>query len=153
MVNNALNEGWHHKRNFTVKLAYTQHAQQASQAFPPQDYTAGRISNPSNNRNPRPATTTVGSAAWILCAVNTQGQQRYTYGNFNGWCWDGQSYRDMWNRTTYAGVLNGLAPVQQLSYFACRIDFQGSPGPAKRDQTPLGEFGGQTVYGTLTVIL
>lgn len=125
------------------------HGNPPNLAFPPEDYQAGRISNPSDSSNPRPVTQVVGAADWIICAVNTRGQQRYEYGNFNGWCWDGQSMRDIWSATTYAQFYpqGGPVPPTQLSYFACRIDFQGSPGPTKRDQIPLGHFGGEPIYG------
>jgi hypothetical protein len=130
-------------------LAYTDQAHQnpPNLAFPPEDFTGGRISNPSRPSAPRPVTNTLTSADWIICAVNIRGQQRYRYGNYNGWCWDGASFRDIWNRNTWSALFpQGTVPPQQLSYFACRIDFQGSPGPAKRDQIPLGHFAGQPIY-------
>lgn len=34
----------------------------------------------------------------IMCAVNLQGQSRYRMtGNFNAYCWDGQSQTSYWN--------------------------------------------------------
>jgi hypothetical protein len=146
-------QGWFHKRNVLVKLAYTDQASgippnnPPNQAFPPQDFQAGRINNPSSASRPRPVTYTVGSAEWIICALNIMGQQRYRYESYNGWCWDGASWRDIWSRTTYPQLFpNNAARPMQLSYFTCRIDFQGSPGPAKRDQVPLGYFGGHPVF-------
>jgi hypothetical protein len=148
-ISDPANLGWFQKRNFTVQLAYTAAANPAASAFRPSAFTGGRIQNPSSNQAPRPATNTVGAndASWIICAVNIQGQQRYSYSSFNGWCWDGQSTRDVWNRATYATLFGNFVPPQQLSYFACKIDFQGSPGLAKRDQVPLGFFGDDAVYG------
>ncbi|KAK9775004.1 putative chitinase [Seiridium cardinale] len=142
------NLGWFQKRNFTVQLAYTATSNPSASAFRPSSFTAGRIQDPSDGQAQQPSTHAVSAndASWIICAVNIQGQQRYSYSSFNGWCWDGQSMRDVWNRATYATLFGTFVPPQQFSYFACKIDFQGSPGLAKRDQVPLGFFGNDPIY-------
>jgi hypothetical protein len=97
---------WHSKRNFTLQLAYPDD-NNAKDAFTGGSVTGGSLQDPSDNKNPKPATYTLTDASWIICAVNTMGQQRFQMTSFNGWCWDGVSRRQMWN---------GLG--MQLSYFA-----------------------------------
>ncbi|KAK6063947.1 hypothetical protein SCUP234_13210 [Seiridium cupressi] len=142
------NLGWFQKRNFTVQLAYTATSNPSASAFRPSSFTAGRIQNPSDGQAQQPSTQAgkANDGGWIICAVNIQGQQWYSYSSFNGWCWDGQSTRDIWNRATYGTLFGTFVLPQQLSYFACKIDFQGSSGLAKRDQVPLGFFGNDPIY-------
>lgn len=146
-----IHEGWYHKANFTVQLVDPMPNAQPANAFTPQAYTAGRFTGDGRaDLNPPATNAAVPSAANIICAVNTQGQQRYRYGNYNGWCWDG-TMRRVWNPTRYPAVAALQASrgtvIQQLSFFTCKIDFAGSLGPAKRSQVPLGHFGGDPVYG------
>ncbi|KAK9415490.1 putative chitinase [Seiridium unicorne] len=148
--NDPNNLGWFQKRNFTVQLAYTATSNPSASAFRPSSFTAGRIQDPSDSQAQQPSTHAVSAndASWIICAVNIQGQQRYSYSSFNGWCWDGQSTRDVWNRATYTTLFGTFVPPQQFRYFACKIDFQGSPGLAKRDQVSLGLLGNDPIYNT-----
>lgn len=147
---NPRNLGWFQKRNFTVKLVNPVMNPTPANAFQPDPFTGGRIQDPSDPNNPMPTTHTVSAAdaSWIICAINIQGQQRYQYSSYNGLCWDGVSTRDVWRRTRYPTFFPPPAvPPQQRSYFACKIDFRGSPGLAKRDQKPIAYFGGDPIYG------
>ncbi|KAI0197886.1 hypothetical protein F4808DRAFT_473454 [Astrocystis sublimbata] len=133
---------WFHKRNFTLHLISNAVGQPAS--FPSNDFSAGTL---FPGRAGTPFTTTVNDAAWILCAINLRGQERFRWGTnqdgstqHNGYCWDG--------RTTTAAWTNG-GNFQRLSYFSCDIDFTGAPhANSKRNlMTPIGYFGGEPIYG------
>ncbi|KAH8892896.1 hypothetical protein GQ53DRAFT_745887 [Thozetella sp. PMI_491] len=101
--------------------------------------------------NPQPVTNTLSRADWVICAINTRGQQRHHYANFNRWCCDGASFCNIFNLANFPNLYPpGAVPPRRLSYFACRIDFNGSPGPAKRSQVPIGHFGGELVYVKFT---
>lgn len=148
--------GWYQKRNFTVKLVNPAMNPTPANVFQPDPFTGGRIQDPSDARKPMPVTHAVGAAdaSWVICAINIQGQQRYRYSSYNGLCWDGVSTRDIWNRTRYAAFFPiPLAFPQQRSYFACKIDFRGSPGLAKRDQEPIAYFGGDPIYGKSSLLV
>ncbi|RLL93598.1 hypothetical protein CFD26_101115 [Aspergillus turcosus] len=128
------NLSYYHKRNFTVFLSYPREGQNPNGQWPDQAFDKGTITGDSE-KNP-PVTKTVGSSTWVVCAINTRGQQRYRFGNRpNGLCTDGVTTKDTWK---------GLAKI--LVVYQCKISFQGSPGPTKRDSTPLGYLAGDPYY-------
>jgi hypothetical protein len=90
------NLSYYHKRNFTLFLSYPRAGQNPDSQWPDQDFSSGRITGDS--RTNAPVTTTVGSSTWVICAVNTMGQQRYRFGDRpNGLCTDGQSTKNTWS--------------------------------------------------------
>lgn len=131
--NNLL--GWYHKRNFTLQLAYPDPADNPEDAFPSGKVGTGTINDPADSKKPKPVTHTLGSAAWIICAINTQSQARYTIDGANGWCWDGISRR---------AALNGHTTI--LSYWQCNVNFSPPAGALKRDVQPIGYLAGAPIY-------
>ncbi|RHZ63588.1 uncharacterized protein CDV56_105060 [Aspergillus thermomutatus] len=127
------NLGYYHKRNFTLFLSYPRAGQNPDSQWPDQSFTRGTITGKSGNKGP--ATDVVGSSTWVICAVNTMGQQRYQYAGANGMCTDGRTTKKTWD---------GL--YDMLVYYQCKISFTGSAGPTKRDNTPLGYLGGDPYY-------
>ncbi|KAF7176523.1 hypothetical protein CNMCM7691_002841 [Aspergillus felis] len=128
------NLSYYHKRNFTLFLSYPRANQNPDGQWPDQSFSSGLITGGSSTNDP--VTTTVGSSTWVICAVNTMGQQRYRFGDRpNGLCTDGQSTKTAWS---------GLYTI--LVVYDCKISFNGSPGPTKRDNTPLGYLSGDPYY-------
>jgi hypothetical protein len=134
--NDPNNLSYKHKRNFKLFLAYPQANQNPDAQWPDQNYQSGTITG--NDQYGPPVTTVVGASTWVLCAANHRGQQRYRWraGGYNGMCSDGQSTRPTWNNA-----------YNSISYYRCRINFAGTPGPQKRDQIPLGHMGSEPYYG------
>lgn len=88
------NLSYYHKRNFTLFLSYPRIGQQPDAQWPDQSFTDGTITG--KGKKP-PMTSTVGSSTWVICAVNTMGQQRYRFGSrANGLCTDAQTTTKVW---------------------------------------------------------
>ncbi|EAU34904.1 conserved hypothetical protein [Aspergillus terreus NIH2624] len=127
------NLSYYHKRNFTLFLSYPRDGQQPDAQWPNQDFKDGTF---TGKGKPPPVTTTVESSTWVICAVNTMGEQRYRFGSrANALCTDAQTTMPVWN---------GLLHV--VKFYQCKVGFSGSPGPTKRDNIPLGYLGGEPYY-------
>ncbi|KAI6080959.1 hypothetical protein F4821DRAFT_265394 [Hypoxylon rubiginosum] len=130
---------WFHKRNFTLHLVNNGPSTPAQ--FPENAFASGTLVAGDYP----PATTVVGNAAWIMCAVSLRGQERFKWTvnadgsrRHNGYCWDGQSQTAAWG---------GAGNFQRLRYFSCDIDFVGAPhATPKRGLEPMGYFGDEPVY-------
>ncbi|PKY05235.1 hypothetical protein P168DRAFT_310631 [Aspergillus campestris IBT 28561] len=132
-VDDPANLSYYHKRNFTLFLTYPRNNEQPDAQWPDQAFTDGTITG--KGKTP-PATDTVASSTQVICAVNTMGQQRYRFeSRANGLCTDGQTTKKSWK---------GLVDV--LVVYECKVGFNGSPRPTKRDNTPLGYLGGDPYY-------
>lgn len=101
---------WFHKRNFTLHLVNNGPSTPAQ--FPENAFASGTLVAGDYP----PATTVVGNAAWIMCAVSLRGQERFKWTvnadgsrRHNGYCWDGQSQTAAWG---------GAGNFQRLRYFS-----------------------------------
>lgn len=77
---------YRHKRNYTIYLAAPSIDRNPNQAWFDQDYVSA-----SYNALPA-AGTVIEDSTYIACAINTRGQTRYTYGNYNGYCYSGLAF-------------------------------------------------------------
>lgn len=128
---------WYHKRNYTLHLVSNPLIGPAH--FPPDGFSRGTISTEQTGDH-HPGTDTVSNAAWIMCAVNLQGQARYKFsGQFNAYCWDGQYTRQ--------AIAAGGVVILKMHHFSCTVDFVGSAFRNSKRSEPIGYFGGQPVYG------
>jgi len=68
-------------------LAYPSEDRNPNQAWWDQNYQSAVY----NTNNIAPGET-IADSTYVACAVNTRGQQRYQYGNYNGYCYSGLAY-------------------------------------------------------------
>ena len=102
------NLSYYHKRNFTLFLSYPRDGQQPDAQWPNQDFKDGTF---TGKGKPPPVTTTVESSTWVICAVNTMGEQRYRFGSrANALCTDAQTTMPVWN-----GLLHVVKFYQYVS--------------------------------------
>ncbi|GFF97764.1 hypothetical protein IFM53868_09390 [Aspergillus udagawae] len=131
---NPDNLSYYHKQKLNLFLSYPRSAQNLDGQWPDQAFSSGLITGSSSTNDP--VTTTVGSSTWVICAINSTGQQRDRFGSQpNRICSDDQSTKKTW-RELY----------MKLIVYDCKISFNGSPGPTKRDNTPLGYLSGDPYY-------
>ncbi|KAJ3495219.1 hypothetical protein NLG97_g3552 [Lecanicillium saksenae] len=129
---------YYHKRNFTVVLTNPDPDNSPETAWPDGNFKKGTIVGGSD-KGGLPSTTKVDNAAYVLCAINTQGQQRYKFTSFNAYCWDGTSYKE---------AAGGWTESRQ--YFGCNVDFEGSPFVTRRS-VPDGYIGSVPFYSAKIV--
>ncbi|KAM3447483.1 hypothetical protein MY3296_008663 [Beauveria thailandica] len=123
-------ESWYHKRNFTIQLAYPKTAAATSPTFPGLRSMSGNL---FAGKSYTPMVKALKSMDNVICAVSTNGQNRFRTVSINGYCWDGVQTRKKWG---------GLIDV--IVAFSCRLSFRNT---GKRDQIPIGFLGDEPVYG------
>lgn len=86
-------QSWYHKRNFTVQLAYPKTASATSPTFPGLRSMSGNL---FAGKSYTPRNKALKSMDNVICAVSTNGQNRFRSNSVNGYCWDGVQTRKKW---------------------------------------------------------
>ncbi|OAA77046.1 Chitinase II [Akanthomyces lecanii RCEF 1005] len=119
-----------HSAGISAALAYPKTASATSPTFPGLRSMSGNL---FAGKSYTPRNKALKSMDNVICAVSTNGQNRFRSNSVNGYCWDGVQTRKKWG---------GLIDV--IVAFSCRLSFKTT---GKRDQIPIGFLGDEPVYG------